>query len=139
MKTAYQTTTPEETKQIGAKFARELSGGEVVFLRGDLGSGKTTFVQGLARALGYEGPVRSPTFTLVNVYPTDHPTIRRIVHVDLYRLEEVSELTPLALEEYLDAGTVMLVEWPDLLKPLFQKPDFEVNCHAKQNIHVLSW
>ena len=106
----------EETKEIAAEFAHTLRGGEVVFLRGDLGSGKTTFVQGLAKALGYDEPVRSPTFALVNVYPLAHETISRIVHVDLYRLDHVSELGPLALEEYQDDQTVLLVEWPEILK-----------------------
>lgn len=116
-------TSVEQTKQIAAEFAKQLNGGEVIFLEGDLGSGKTTFVQGLAKALGYNGPVRSPTYTLVNIYPTRHSTISKIVHVDLYRLKNEAELLPLALEEYLeDESSVLIVEWPTLLEPGFQKP-----------------
>lgn len=112
----YKSRSTEETKHIAAEFAKTLKGGEVIFLRGELGSGKTTFVQGVAKALGYDGPVRSPTFTLVNVYPASHEQINRIIHVDLYRLKDPSELEPLALEEYLDPSAVILVEWPRWLE-----------------------
>ncbi len=108
--------SPEQTKNIAAEFSRTLKGGEVILLRGELGSGKTTFVQGLAKALGYDGPVRSPTFTLVNVYPAAHQRIKCIVHADFYRLKDPSELEPLALEEYLDPSTIFLVEWPRWLE-----------------------
>lgn len=114
--------SPEQTKQIAADFARTLKGGEVIFLQGDLGAGKTTFVQGLMSAFSKDHSVRSPTFTIVNVYPIDHDHIKRIVHIDLYRLREPSELKALAIEEYLDDQTVLLVEWSELLESGFNKP-----------------
>lgn len=107
----------EETKQIARDFANTLKGGEVIFLEGDLGSGKTTFVQGLVSAFSPDAEVHSPTFTLVNVYPVDHEHIKRIVHADLYRLKNASELKALTIEEYLDEQTVLLIEWPELLEP----------------------
>ncbi len=113
--TQYISTSPQHTQTIAADFAQTVKGGAVIFLNGDLGSGKTTFVQGLAKGLGCEWPVRSPTFTLVNIYPTSHRYLTRIVHVDLYRLNKASELDPLALEEYVNDQTVLLVEWPELL------------------------
>lgn len=115
----FLSTSPEQTKQIAADFARTLKGGEVIFLEGDLGAGKTTFVQGLVSAFSHDAEVRSPTFTLVNVYPIAHDRIKRIVHIDLYRLLNISELPALALEEYLNDQTVVLIEWPELARPLF--------------------
>ncbi|MBI5369798.1 tRNA (adenosine(37)-N6)-threonylcarbamoyltransferase complex ATPase subunit type 1 TsaE [Candidatus Uhrbacteria bacterium] len=123
-------SSPEQTKQIAAAFTKTLTGGEVILLEGDLGSGKTTFVQGVAEALGCEGAIRSPTFSIMNIYPTSHPTIKRLIHMDLYRLKNASELTPLSLEEQLDAGSILLVEWSKLLEPFlevgYRKVSFKV-------------
>lgn len=113
-KTTKITNTPEQTQEIASEFARSLHGGELVFLQGDLGAGKTTFVQGLVGALGYTEPVRSPTFALMHLYPVDHGAIKRIVHLDLYRLKDRSELRAFGLEEFLhDSTTIVLVEWPE--------------------------
>ena len=82
----------------------------MVALEGDLGAGKTTFVQGLAAALGATRPVTSPTFCLV----VEHPTERLLlVHLDLYRLQGPDDVLDLGWEDYLSRGAVMLVEWPD--------------------------
>ncbi|MBT5807866.1 tRNA (adenosine(37)-N6)-threonylcarbamoyltransferase complex ATPase subunit type 1 TsaE [Candidatus Uhrbacteria bacterium] len=109
----YRTHTPEETKKVAAEFAASLEGGEVIFLEGELGAGKTTFVQGVAGALGFDGPVRSPTFTLMNRYGVEAGAIREVLHLDLYRIEDPSELTTLALEEELGgAESVSFIEWP---------------------------
>jgi len=119
----FQSNSPEHTKQIAAQFATTLTGGEVILLEGELGVGKTTFVQGFAVVLGYEGPVRSPTFTLVNIYPTTHSTIKKIVHVDLYRLSREQDLQVLALEEWMNqTDSVLLVEWPQEFA-IFQNTD----------------
>lgn len=102
-----------QTIQIAADFAQTMNGGEVILLEGELGAGKTTFVQGFAKALGYDDPVRSPTFTLMNLYPTTHKTIKQIVHVDLYRLQNDAEVKTLALEEFFyDQQNVVIIEWP---------------------------
>lgn len=118
----FTSTSPEQTKQIAADFARTLKGGEVILLEGDLGAGKTTFAQGVVSAFSQDHSVRSPTFTIVNVYPVVHDRIKQIVHADLYRLKNPSELKALAIEEYLDNQTVLLVEWPELLEPSIQMP-----------------
>lgn len=108
-----RTQTEEETRTLGEEFAHMLKGGEVVFLQGDLGAGKTTFTRGVARALGFGQPVRSPSFTIVNRYPVEAEAIRQILHVDLYRMEDPSEIPPLALEEEMGLpDTVTFIEWP---------------------------
>jgi len=110
----YISNSAEETKQLAEDLAKTLKGGEVLFLEGDLGSGKTTFVQGLVASFGYTEPVRSPTFALMHTYHVNHPTIKRIVHLDLYRLNDPSELRAFGLEEVIhDPQTLVLVEWPE--------------------------
>ena len=103
----------QDTKKIAAAFAGTLRGGELVFLYGDLGSGKTTFVRRVMEAFGFQEPVRSPTFTLVNRYSVASGAIRQVVHADLYRLNSPQDLLALALEEdVVRKDTVLFVEWP---------------------------
>ena len=93
----------EETKKIAYTFAASLRGGDIVFLEGDLGAGKTTFVQGVLESLGYTEPVRSPTFSIMNVYPiANRFDIERVIHLDFYRFEDPKEIRALGLEEYFE-------------------------------------
>lgn len=104
----------EETKNIAHEFASSLKGGDVVFLEGDLGAGKTTFTQGVLEALFYTEPVRSPTFSIMNVYPImNHSSIKQVVHLDFYRFESPKEIRSLGLEEMMeDTKNVFIIEWP---------------------------
>ncbi|HZV12333.1 MAG TPA: tRNA (adenosine(37)-N6)-threonylcarbamoyltransferase complex ATPase subunit type 1 TsaE [Candidatus Kapabacteria bacterium] len=106
----------DETLTLGEKFAARLRGGDIVALRGDLGSGKTHFVKGICRGLGSEDMVSSPTFVFINEY---HGKFS-VFHVDLYRLDSVKQLAPLGLEELSNSGSVVLVEWPDLAESLLK-------------------
>lgn len=101
----------QSTRSLGGRLAGLLQPGDVVLLEGDLGAGKTTFTQGLAEALGVDVAVTSPTFTLMNIYPTTSGF--DLVHVDVYRLERLSEVVDLGLGEILDDGAVVVVEWGD--------------------------
>ena len=117
MKTGeYQVTTgsPEGTRALGRALAGLLGGGEVLGLSGDLGSGKTCFVHGLAEGLEVGGNswVRSPTFTLINEYQGRLP----VVHVDLFRVAPGLEMEDLHLEEYFASGSVCVVEWFERLE-----------------------
>lgn len=102
--------TAEETERFGGRLAAALAPGLVVSLRGPLGAGKTTLVRGLLRALGWQGAVRSPTYTLVESYELDNI---RLHHFDLYRLTDPAELEFIGLGEYLDGEAVCLVEWAE--------------------------
>ena len=105
----------QETYEYSATVAADLGGGEVLALSGELGSGKTEFVRGLAIALNATDKVRSPSFTLLNLYRTDHPTIKYLVHVDLYRLENSisTVVEEIGLDEWIGRDDVVIViEWP---------------------------
>ena len=105
--------TAEETKAVAKDLALTLEGGELVLLDGVLGAGKTTFVQGLAEALHAKTGARSPTFTVMNIYPTNHPTIKELVHLDFYRLTKPEDASVLGLEDWLGrADAVVVAEWP---------------------------
>jgi tRNA threonylcarbamoyladenosine biosynthesis protein TsaE len=106
--------TAEDTRAIGAAFAPLLRAGDVIALTGELGAGKTNLVQGIAGALGYDGAVTSPTFTLVREYRT--PTLT-LVHADVYRLDRVQDALDLGLDETAEDG-VLIVEWGDAVDAL---------------------
>ena len=107
------TTSADQTRALGAALGRVLRPGDVVVLSGDLGAGKTTFAQGVAAALGVDGPVTSPTFTIVHEYDARIP----LAHVDVYRLDSLGELHDLGFEEIVDDVRVTLVEWGDMVAP----------------------
>ena len=104
--------TPEDTRAVGEAVASLIREGDAVALTGELGAGKTTFVRGAARALGFDGAVASPTFTLVREYQGRV----RIYHVDVYRLERVQDVLDLGLDEMEAEGGVLLVEWGDAVE-----------------------
>jgi len=110
----FETAAAAETEAIGARLAAELRPGDVVVVSGELGAGKTTLVRGACRALGVEGPVTSPTFTIGQRYAGRVP----ISHLDLYRLEDLEEEEPALLDDYLDSEAVAFVEWPAVAEPL---------------------
>jgi tRNA threonylcarbamoyladenosine biosynthesis protein TsaE len=118
-----------ELKDFAERTAAGLRGGETIGLVGDLGAGKTTFTQALAAALGVTDAVRSPTFVLMNVHEITavgaQHGIRRLCHVDAYRIEDESELFGIGLEEYLhDPHCVTVVEWADRAPSLHRVPGF---------------
>jgi tRNA threonylcarbamoyladenosine biosynthesis protein TsaE len=106
--------TPEETEELGARIARARPGPAealgVLYLRGELGAGKTTYARGFAAALGVTGLVRSPTYTLLELYPAGALTL---VHLDLYRVRTSAELDSLGLREWAAPGHLWLIEWPE--------------------------
>jgi tRNA threonylcarbamoyladenosine biosynthesis protein TsaE len=105
--------SPERTEAIGGEIARSLGPGDVVLVEGELGAGKTTLIRGACRALGVEGPVTSPTFTIGQRYSGRLP----ISHLDLYRLAGLEREEPALLDDYLDAASVAFVEWPAVAEP----------------------
>ena len=106
----FVTHSREETEALGARLADALAEGRVVAFTGDLGAGKTAFVSGMARALGVEERVTSPTFTIVNEYEGGRLPL---FHFDMYRLDSADELFHIGWEDYLARGGVCAVEWSE--------------------------
>ena len=107
---SFEVSSVEETWALAKRLAAELKPGDVVRLEGDLGAGKTTFVQGLAAALGVAGRVTSPTFCLVQEHRGDGILL---VHMDLYRLCNEDDVLAIGWEDYLAEGAIVAVEWPE--------------------------
>ena len=106
-----RTDSADATRAVAAALAESLVPGDLVLLVGDLGAGKTAFAQGLAKGLGIEEPVTSPTFTIVQQYEGR----LRLAHVDVYRLDRVQDLYDLGFDELIDDDGVTVVEWGDLV------------------------
>lgn len=116
--------TEHDMHEFAKEFLDELSTTSFVFLNGDLGSGKTTFVKGIGEALGIEEEITSPTFVLIKEYLTGkeriREDIRKIFHLDVYRLETIEELVDLGIEDLVEEpGVLVLVEWADKFEDFF--------------------
>lgn len=111
----YISNSAAETERIGQNFAEKLKAKDVVFLKGNLGSGKTIFVKGLARGLGVKSRVISPTFVIARSYNAKKKGIRNLYHLDLYRLKNENEVQSIDLNEFIDDETgVVAIEWPNI-------------------------
>ena len=118
-----ETKSAAETQALAAKLAAEMSPGTVLCLHGDLGAGKTCFVQGLAKALGVRRPVGSPTFTLINEYKGQ----RALAHIDLYRVRGAGDAFGLGLEDYLfHFGGIVAIEWAERVAELLPEDCWHV-------------
>lgn len=116
------TKSADDTRELGVALSSIVRPGDVVLLAGDLGAGKTTLTQGIARGLEVAEQVTSPTFILMRAYEGRLP----LVHVDAYRLEHLQEVIDLGLPEMLDDGAVALIEWGDVVAPVLPPEFLEV-------------
>lgn len=125
-----ETNSSAETEALGARIAARLRPGDVVLLSGELGAGKTTLVRGACRALGFSGPVTSPTFTIGRRYEGGRLPIS---HLDLYRLQTLEGEDPALLDDYLGPADVAFVEWPGAGSGHLSRPALEVRlAHASE-------
>lgn|SRR3989338_5118697 len=124
----YFSSSLVETQTIANEILKKMSGGEVLGLIGDLGAGKTTFVQFLAQALGVKEKVNSPTFALMKVYQTTNAKIKTLVHADAYRLNQADELKNIGLAEYFNQpDCIVVIEWADKVKDLLPSSALLIN------------
>jgi tRNA threonylcarbamoyladenosine biosynthesis protein TsaE len=114
---------PAATEALGCAVAAGAGPGRVLHLRGDLGSGKTTLVRGLLRALGHAGRVKSPTYTLVEPYELSS---LHLYHFDFYRLKDRSEWSQAGFREYFNAQSMCVVEWPERAGEALSLPDLDI-------------
>ena len=113
--TVFETWKPEETYELGKKMGEEAVTGQVICLNGDLGVGKTVFTQGFAAGLGIEGPVNSPTFTIVQQYGEGRLPL---YHFDVYRIGDISEMDEIGYEDCFFGDGVCLIEWSGLIEEI---------------------
>ncbi|MCC8357199.1 MAG: tRNA (adenosine(37)-N6)-threonylcarbamoyltransferase complex ATPase subunit type 1 TsaE [Oscillospiraceae bacterium] len=118
----YITNSEWETEALGERFGASVSDGSVAALYGDLGCGKTAFVRGMARGMGLDVPVTSPTFTIVNEYIGP----RSLFHFDMYRLSDAEELYDIGWEDYLGRNGVCAVEWSENVSGAFEGDEYVI-------------
>ena len=118
-----ETNSPEETFAIGKSLGEQAVPGQVICLDGDLGVGKTVFTQGFAQGLGIDGPVNSPTFTIVQVYEEGRLPL---YHFDVYRIGDVEEMDEIGYEEYFYGEGVALIEWSTLIEEIIPETAIHV-------------
>ncbi len=118
-----ETRSSEETFEVGRKIGEEANAGQVFTLIGDLGVGKTVFTQGLAKGLGIEEPISSPTFTIVQVYEDGRLPF---YHFDVYRIGDVEEMEEIGYEDYFYGEGVTLIEWSNLIEEILPKQRTEI-------------
>ena len=119
----YQTRSEADTMNLARRLAPMLGAGDSVLLYGDLGAGKSVLARGVARGMGIEGPMPSPTFTLL--LPYEAPDGRKLYHFDLYRLSDPEEYYAAGLDEFIGGDGVALVEWPQMAE-LAPEPALEI-------------
>jgi len=136
--TRFRSTSPESTEEWGCRLAAGLptrtDASTVIYLNGDLGAGKTTLAKGLIRGFGIDDIVRSPTYALIEPYEAQGFTV---VHLDLYRLRDPSELEALGLRDWAGPGNVWIVEWPQKGGSRLPAADLEIDLTAAADSHAL--
>lgn len=132
--------TLDALPEAAREFINSLGDRTVVTFKGEMGAGKTTFINEVCRQLGVEtDATSSPTFALVNEYRSD-TTAELIYHFDLYRLEDFDEALDMGIEDYLDCGALCLIEWPDIIDPILPNDVVEVSLTvAPDGTRVLTW
>lgn len=118
--------SPAQTRRIGARLGALVEQGDVLCLVGELGTGKTCLVQGLGRGLEIEGPITSPTFTLINEYRHARDELT-FYHIDLYRVSDIQEALDFGLEEYLYGDGVCAIEWAERVEPVLPEERLWIN------------
>jgi len=106
-----------ETEQLGYNFSKKISQGDIIALKGNLGSGKTTFVKGVLKGLNYEHEVTSPTYTLINEYNANY----KIIHIDCYRESDVNRWLNIGLIDYFSGNNILFIEWPEKIESILPK------------------
>ncbi|MBC7083409.1 MAG: tRNA (adenosine(37)-N6)-threonylcarbamoyltransferase complex ATPase subunit type 1 TsaE [Firmicutes bacterium] len=118
----YRAFSPRDTRRLGEALGKLLGPGDVVCLEGELGAGKTVFVQGVAAGMGVRGRVVSPTFTIIHEHPGKVP----LYHIDAYRLEGVPDAETVGIEECLYGGGAVAIEWPERIRELLPEERLDV-------------
>ena len=125
----FYTASAQETEQLGQRLGQQLKPGAVIAYSGDLGAGKTAFTRGLARGLGIEDPITSPTYTIVNEYPGKIP----LFHFDMFRLSSSEDLFDIGWEDYLARSGVIAVEWSERVADALDEVEDVIRIHIRRD------
>ena len=129
--------SPEETQLIGTNFSNQISGGDIIAINGIIGSGKTTFIKGILKGLGYKGNVSSPTYTLINEYDSSN----KVVHIDCYREKKVKRWLDVGIMDYLNGNNILIIEWAEYIESILPddiiKVELEHFSESKRKIKIL--
>lgn len=136
----YSSNSANDTHKLGLELAQSFSGGEVVALYGELGSGKTALTQGIAAGLGVKEKVNSPTFNIMKLYQAKGSRVKQLVHIDAYRLEDTKDLVNIGVYDLIRKADILtIIEWAERVEDLFAKGDLIIRIKgdgAKRNITV---
>ena len=127
----FESNSYEETQKFAEEFSKTLKAGDVLCMYGDLGVGKTAFVQGLVKGLGIDEPITSPTFTIVNEYSGRLP----LYHFDVYRIADSDEMYEIGYEEYVYGDGVSVIEWPQLIDDILPEKRYDVTISKDYSRH----
>lgn len=127
------TTTAEETQSVGEIIGSSLRPGAVIALFGELGAGKTTITKGIARGLGINDDIHSPTFNLLHIHDGTIP----LYHFDVYRLQNSSDMDDLGYEEYFYGNGVSIIEWPEIISDILPEDRIDVNIEVDNNSRII--
>lgn len=127
-----RTFSREETAKVGCSLGSLLKKGDIVCITGDLGTGKTVLVNGIAKALGISEHITSPTFTIVNEYEAD----TKLYHFDVYRISDVEEMFDIGFEEYLYGDGAVVIEWAELIKELIPEQNIWITIKKELSLGV---
>jgi len=131
------TNSPNETMNYAESIISSFEPGDIYGLRGEMASGKTTFIKGLLMGMGYKEMVNSPTFTLINEYDAVH----KVIHIDCYRENNINRWVDLGIFEYFSSDAIVLIEWPEIISDILPKTikyiDFEVLENNERKIKII--
>jgi len=132
-------TSEKQTLDFAKNFSKELTGGEIIGLIGDLGAGKTVFTKGLAAGLGVKKNISSPTFVLMKIYPVvNHQKIKLLVHIDAYRIKSAEDLIAIGANEYFKrSDAITVIEWADKIKKILPKKTRLITIAYKNSSRVI--
>ena len=117
--------SPEQTQLFGIDFSNKISKGDIIAINGELGAGKTTFIKGVLKGLGYRGNVKSPTYTLINEYDSKHKTI----HIDCYREKNINRWLDVGIMDYLNGDDIVIIEWAEYINSILPDNIISIDIH----------
>ncbi|WP_116963370.1 tRNA (adenosine(37)-N6)-threonylcarbamoyltransferase complex ATPase subunit type 1 TsaE [Fastidiosibacter lacustris] len=135
-KNKVSTHNEQEMLDLGIRIAQSLKAGDIVYLCGDLGAGKTTLSKGILQCLGFKGSVKSPTYTLVETYPINNIILQ---HFDLYRLSDPEELEWIGIRDYFNNDTISLIEWPQKGGDFLPRPTKTIYIDYHNDSRIVRW